>query len=118
MRGRHGGEGVMEEGDIGHHCLLIWFFDTYVCNVGRSGDIRAEIKDSGIEIKGERGKGHIEKFGQLERVVERGRRGRGKKKGRSKKGEGRRKGEKEGKGKKEGGSGEGEKRKREKEGKE
>ena len=37
MRGRHGGEGMMEERDIGHDCLLIWFGNTYVCDVGRNG---------------------------------------------------------------------------------
>ena len=44
----------MEEGDIGHHRLLIWLCDTYVCEVGRRGDIRAEVKNSGIGIGRER----------------------------------------------------------------
>ena len=44
----------MEEGDIGHHRLLIWLCDTYVCEVGRRGYIRAEIKNSGIGIGRER----------------------------------------------------------------
>ena len=43
----------MKEGDIGHYCLLIWFCDTYVCDVGRRRDVGAEVRGSGVGIKGE-----------------------------------------------------------------
>ena len=43
----------MKEGDICHHCLLIWLCDTYVCDVGRRRDVGAEVRGSGVGIKGE-----------------------------------------------------------------
>ena len=66
---------MMEEGDISHHCLLIWFFNTYVCEWGKSAGTRADIKGRGIGVGRER-KEEAKKVWTARRVMGWKRRGR------------------------------------------